>query len=95
MEVMRTLVVKYLKDRYSARWKELTTKASVHRKTRRKPLKFLIDENVVLKIASFRQHGKCIYGCLLFTGFGHGKTWPEKNGLQELQRHPLIIITFR
>ena len=40
-------------------------------KDQRKPLKFLIDENVVLKIASFKQHGRCRYGCLIFPGFGH------------------------
>lgn len=33
MEVMKTLVVNYLTDRYSARWKELTAKATEHRKT--------------------------------------------------------------
>ena len=30
---MTTLVVKYLKDRYSARWIELTAKATEHQKT--------------------------------------------------------------
>jgi len=37
MEVMTTLVVKYLKDHYSARWKELTAKATEHRKTGENP----------------------------------------------------------
>lgn len=30
MEEMRKLVVKYLKVRYSARWKELTAKTAKH-----------------------------------------------------------------
>ena len=30
MEEMTKLVVKYLKDRYSARWKELTSKTAEH-----------------------------------------------------------------
>ena len=37
MEEMTTLVVKYLKDRYSARWKELTAIATEHRKTSENP----------------------------------------------------------
>ena len=34
---MTTLVVKYLKDRYSARWKELTERATEHRETSGNP----------------------------------------------------------
>jgi len=37
IEEMTTLVVKYMKDRYSARWKELTAKATEHRKTSKNP----------------------------------------------------------
>jgi len=33
MDEMKVLVKDYLKDRYSARWKELTAKAAEHRKT--------------------------------------------------------------
>ena len=37
MEEMTRLVVKYLKDRYSARWKELTAQATEHRQTNENP----------------------------------------------------------
>ena len=37
MEEMTALVVKYLKDRYSARWKELTAQATEHRQTSENP----------------------------------------------------------
>ena len=37
MKVMTTLVVKYLTDRYSARWKEPTAGATEHRKTSQNP----------------------------------------------------------